>query len=339
MLQISTFGEILLRLATSEQSRFSQSTNFSSHIGGAEANVCAALAQWGHVANMISVLPTNALGYRASSYLKSLSASTDHITFEAGRMGLYFLEQGIANRGGNVIYDRAQSSFGNYAPENYDWAQLLSTSDWFHWSGITPALSQNTAKATFEALLEANQKNITTSVDLNYRSNLWKWGKSASEVCPALVSKSNILICNEEAAQKMLNIDSSFVQEEISSDQHTLLAEEIAAKFPSLEAVFIPIRRTINASHNYINLFGYYKGEFLLGKGMDISPIVDRVGAGDAMTAAIIHCIHEKMELPAIISNATAASALKHSINGDILLASFEEVSSLGLGEKTKIVR
>ncbi|QCK13280.1 sugar kinase [Mangrovivirga cuniculi] len=339
MAQITTFGELLLRLSPPGYQRLSQADKLELNVGGAEANVAVALGQWGHKPILLSCLPDNDLGKMVSQKLTGLKVNIDKVQYNSGRLGLYFLELGVGLRGGRVVYDRNDSVFSLVEPSIWNWNNVLQHSNWFHWSGITPALSKNAFSSLSDALKHASEKNINVSVDLNYRANLWKWGEDPTKICPDLVSKSKILITNEEATKKMLGIDVDYITEEINQDGYDRMAKELFSAYPNLTQIFIPIRRTIDASENMVTLYGNDKSEGYLSKGINVKNIVDRVGAGDAMTAAIIHNLSNNQKLSDTVELGVAASALKHSVPGDFLIADLNELEAIVKGEKSKINR
>ncbi|NMM49694.1 sugar kinase [Marinigracilibium pacificum] len=340
MLRFATFGDILIRLSPPGFKRLSQTSSLEINIGGAEANVAVALSQWKNEVQMISAVPDNDLGKMVTDKLSGLNVDIKNISKGDGRIGLYFLEPGTGTRGGKVTYDRQGSLFSIQDPDNWHWPELINENiSWFHWSGITPALTESSFLSTKKALEHVSNKGITVSVDLNYRGNLWKWGKDPIEVCPQLVAKSDIIITNEEATRKMLGLNIDYIDEEVIRTNYDRMAGDILDAFPMLKMVFIPIRRTVDASENYISLYGFDGEKGYLSTGIQVKNIVDRVGAGDAMTAAIIHGISSGKPLDQIINLGVAASALKHSIPGDFLISDFSEVESIALGNKSKISR
>ena len=255
MAKVVTFGEVMLRLATPGYERFSQAHRFDATFGGGEANVAVSLAQYGIDARFVTRLPDNDIARMCVSELRGLGVGVDDILYGGERIGIYYLETGAVARGSKVIYDRAHSSISEIGPGMVDWDKVLAGADWFHWTGITPALSQGAADACLEAIRAANRLGVKVSCDLNYRKKLWQYGKKASEVMPALVEGCDLILGNEEDAEKEFGIkpegfDAEKTGGEIDQTRFESVCRQLMARFPSCRKVAITLRGSINANHN-----------------------------------------------------------------------------------------
>ncbi len=332
MAVVATFGEIMMRLATKRFERFIQAREFEVTYGGGEANVAVSLANFGVNARYITALPNNDLGKACEAYLRQFGVDTSHIVWQGQRLGIYFLETGAVQRASKVVYDRAGSSIAEIKPGDIDWNKALEGVDWFHWTGITPAISQGAAEACLEAILAAKAKGITVSADLNYRKNLWKYGKQASEVMPELVKHCDIAIGNEEDAEKVFGIKAAGADVEagkVDAESYRGVAEQLMERFPNLQKVAITLRGSLSASHNTWSGLLYQEGQMYVGPQYDITHIVDRVGGGDAFVGGLIFAFLDGRDPQACIDFAVAASCLKHTIHGDFNLVSVAEVEAL----------
>ena len=332
MHKIVTFGEIMLRLATPEHLRFGQSSGFDATFGGGEANVAVSLAQFGHDAEFVTALPANAIAQSCLRELRGFGVDVHNCKQSGERMGIYFIEKGAVNRPSKVIYDRAHSAISQVKVGDFDWANIFKGADWFHWTGITPAISQSAADVCLEAVIAASKAGVKISCDLNYRKNLWKYGKTASEVMPQLVSYSDVIIGNEEDAQKVFGIKSGGFDAQsghIDSSKYEEVASELMKLFPKAQKVAITQRGSINADHNTWAAVLYDGFELKMSRSYDITDIVDRVGGGDSFAAGLIHGLLEYDDDVKALEFAVAASALKHTIEGDFNRVSAEEVLAL----------
>jgi 2-dehydro-3-deoxygluconokinase len=336
-MKIVTFGEIMLRLTPPGFQRFSQARNFKASYGGGEANVAVSLANYGEAVEFVTRLPANDLGEACLSTLRGLGVGTSHIARGGERLGIYFLESGAAQRPSKVIYDRAGSSFATIQPGMVDWNEVFSTADWFHWSGITPAVSQGAAETCHEAIQAARRLGLTVSTDLNYRAKLWRWGKSAGEVMERLVSLCDVALGNEEDAEKVFNIQAPEI--DVKSGQvdpvhFRTVCEKLAGRLPTLQTIAITLRGSRSASHNTWTGVLWRAGEFYLAPFYEILPIIDRVGGGDAFMGGLIYGLRNYPADPQKSLNfAAAASCLKHSIVGDFNAASVSDVETLMAGD------
>lgn len=335
--RVVTFGEIMLRLSPPGFQRFTQARAFDATYGGGEANVAASLAAFGLDAEFITRLPANELGDACLAFLRGYGIRTDHIMRGGERLGIYFLETGAAQRGSKVVYDRAHSSFATLQPGMIDWRAALDGAGWLHWTGITPAVSESAAAACLEAVRAARQGGLTVSCDLNYRKNLWQWGKAAGEVMPELVSLCDVVVANEEDAEKVFGIRAAGVdvtRGELAAESYRPVAEGLAGRFPNLSAVAITLRRSHSASHNSWSAVLWQGGQWYEAPCYEILPIVDRVGGGDAFAAGLIYGLLRRPDDPLYaLRFATAASCLKHSIPGDFNAVTRAEVERLMAGD------
>lgn len=332
---IATFGEIMLRLAPPGFERLLQSPQLVATFGGGEANVAVALAQFGSASRFLTVLPdANPIADAVIGELRRFGVDTAHIVRAPGRMGIYFLESGANQRGSKVFYDREHSAIALASPGAIDWKSTLAGVTWFHITGITPAISAHAAELSLEALRAARAMDIQISCDLNYRKNLWKWGKVAAEVMPELLSLVDICIANEEDCQKAINIqvDIDVESGSLERDKYAELAGRVLATFPNLKMVAITLRESKSASHNAWSACLHTGKEFLLSRRYEITHIVDRVGAGDSFAAGLIYGLTHGDAPPEALEFAVAASCLKHSLPGDFNRFSAEEVRALMKG-------
>jgi 2-dehydro-3-deoxygluconokinase len=332
---IATFGEIMLRLAPPGFERFLQSPQFVATWGGGEANVAVSAAQFGAKSRFITVLPeNNPIVDAFIGELRRFGVDPEQIVRGAGRLGIYFVETGANQRPSKVVYDREGSAIALAKPGAVDWRKALAGVTWFHITGITPALSENAAQLAVESVRTAKELGATVSVDLNFRKNLWKWGKKAHEVMPEVVKYADVCIANEEDCQKCLNIhvDIDVESGELERELYSELAERVLATYPNLRTLAITLRESKSASHNGWSACLHNRKNFLLSKHYEITHIVDRVGGGDSFAAGLIYgLIHLGSEQEAL-EFAVAASALKHSIPGDFNRFTASEVMALVTG-------
>ncbi len=334
--KIVAFGEIMLRLSPPGFQRFVQARCFDVIYGGGESNVVASLANYGQDVEFVTRLPANDLGDACVYYLRQFGIGTGHIVRGGDRLGIYFLEMGAAQRGSKVIYDRAGSALATIRPGLVDWDAAFEGADWFHWTGITPAISQGAAAAVLEAVQIAQAKGLTVSCDLNYRKKLWKWGKTPGEVMPELVGYTDVAIGNEEDADKVFGIkapESDVTAGKVEADAYRYVCEQLAERFPSLKTIAITLRGSISASHNKWSAILWHEGAIHTAPTYDITPIVDRVGGGDSFMGGLIYGLRTYHDRGQALQFAVAASCLKHTIFGDFNLVSVEEVEKLMGGD------
>lgn len=331
--KIVTFGEVMMRLSPPGHLRFTQTRSFDVIYGGGEVNVAVSLANYGVSVDYVTRVPENDIGDACLHFLRQYGVGVDKIVRGGDRLGIYFLEMGAAQRGSKVIYDRANSALASIEPGMIDWRAVFADADWFHWTGITPAISKGAAEVCREAVEVARKMGLTISCDLNYRRQLWRWGKAAGEVMPELVRRCNIAIGNEEDAEKVFGIkapDTDVTSGAVEAERYEFVCEELARRFPNLKSIAITLRGSISASHNTWSGILWDGGKIYTAPIYQITHIVDRVGAGDAFVGALIYALktkgHDKQQA---LNFAVAASCLKHSIFGDFNLTSITEVEKL----------
>ncbi|QKG79469.1 sugar kinase [Tenuifilum thalassicum] len=335
--KVVTFGEIMLRLSTPGYQRFTQAKEYNATFGGGEANVAVSLANYGINVDFVTRLPENDLGRACKMELQRFGVGTDKIIYGGNRLGIYFLETGAVSRGSKVIYDRAYSAFSEIKPGMIDWEKVFEGADWFHWTGITPAVSQGAADVCLEAIQVANRMGLTVSCDLNYRKNLWKYGKKCHEVMPSLVEGCDIVLGNEEDAAMALNIHPEGVDVtagKVEGAAYESVSRQIMAKFPKVKKVITTLRSSINANHN--NWAGVlWDGKKLYeSRHYQITHIVDRVGGGDSFMGGLIYgLLTYQGDDQKALDFAVAASCLKHTIPGDFNMVTVDEVEKLMGGD------
>ena len=329
----------MLRLATPDYLRFNQSNQLTATFGGGEANVAVSLANYGIEASFVSRLPQNDIARACVMDLRKYGVDTSSIVYGGERLGIYFLETGAVARASKVVYDRAHSSIADIKPGMINWKEVLNDAGWFHWTGITPALSQGAADACLEANRTANEMGVTVSCDLNYRKNLWKYGKTASEVMPQLVEGCDVLLGNEEDAEKVFGIkpegfDASQTEGEVDAAEFESVCRQLQARFPRAKKVIITLRGSINANHNTWSGVLYDGKELFTAPTYNITHIVDRVGGGDSFMGGLIYgLISYPEDSRKALHFAVAASCLKHTIYGDFNQVTVEEVENLMKGD------
>ena len=338
MAKIVTFGEIMLRLATPDHLRFGQGNELVATFGGGEANVAVSLANYGEDVEFVTRLPKNDIAAACVRELRGFGVGTSNIVYGGERMGIYFLETGAVARPSKVIYDRAHSSISTISSGEIDWAEVFAGAEWFHFTGITPAISREAAQVCLEACQMANKMGLTVSCDLNYRKNLWKWGKSASEVMPALVECCDVILGNEEDAEKVFGIkpegfDVTATEGEVDQAAFKSVCQQLMERFPRAKRVIITLRGSINADHNTWGGVLYDGEKLYSSKRYDITHIVDRVGGGDSFMGGLIYGLRNYADLQQALEFAVAASALKHTVYGDFNLVSVSEVETLMGGD------
>jgi 2-dehydro-3-deoxygluconokinase len=335
--KIVTFGEIMLRLSPPGYQRFIQARSFDVTYGGGEANVAVSLANFGLSVDFVTRIPNNDIGEACIAFLRQYGVGVDKIVRGGERLGIYFLEMGSMQRGSKVIYDRTFSAISSIESGMIDWKKVFEDADWFHWTGITPAISAGTAAVCLEAVRTAKEMGLTVSCDLNYRKKLWKWGKQPGEVMPELVSYVDVIIGNEEDAEKVFGIQapgSNVATGKVEAGQYLYVCEKLAERFPNLLTIAITLRGSVSASHNTWSGVLWRKGKFYEGLKFDITHIVDRVGGGDSFMGGLIYGLRTYgQDYQKVLNFAITASCLKHSIYGDFNLASVAEVEKLLSGD------
>ncbi|MBN2259224.1 MAG: sugar kinase [Clostridiales bacterium] len=333
--KVVTMGEIMLRLSTPGYQRFIQSDSFDAVYGGGEANVAVSLANYGLKSYFVTKLPQNPIGDSALSQLRKYNVNTEYIARGGERLGIYFLETGASMRPSKVIYDRANSSISESDVSDYDFDEIFKDADWFHFTGITPALSEKAAKLTEEALKAAKKNNVIVSVDLNYRKKLWT-PEEAQKVMTKLMAYVDVCIGNEEDAEKTLGFkpgETDVTSGELELDGYKRIFKEMKDKF-DFKYVVTSLRKSYSASDNGWSALIFDGDEFYHSKEYDVR-IVDRVGGGDSFAAGLIYSILNKKSMIDSLEFAVAASALKHTIPGDFNLVSVDEIDTLVGGDSS----
>ena len=336
-MKVVTFGEVMLRLAAPEHLRFSQVTEFEATFGGGEANVAVSLANYGITVEFVTKIPKNDIGESCLMTLRKYGVGTNRIIRGGNRLGIYFLEKGSVSRASKVVYDRTYSSISQVEKGMFDWDKIISEANWFHWTGITPAISKGAADVCLEAIEIANKKGIIVSCDLNFRKNLWKYGKKANDVMPELVKGCDIILGNEEDAEMSLGIKPEGVEVKsghVKAEAYLSVSKKIIERFPKVKKVITTLRTSISANHNKWSGALYNGKQFYQAPVYDITHIVDRVGGGDAFMGGLIYgLLTYKDDDQKALNFAVAASCLKHTIIGDFNLVTVEEVEKLMSGD------
>ncbi len=337
MNKVVTFGEIMLRLSTPGFQRFSQARQFDIQFGGGEANVAVSLANYGIPVDFVTRLPENDIAAACVMELKRYGVGTGKIVKGGDRIGIYFLETGAVARASKVIYDRAFSSISTIQPGMIDWDKVLEGANWFHWTGITPAIAEGTARVCLEGIQAANKKGITVSTDLNYRKNLWKYGKKASEVMPELVAGCDVILGNEEDAEKVFGIkpeSGDVTSGHVEAAAYESVCRQLMKQFPRAKKIIITLRGSVSASHNTWSGVLWNGKQLLQAPEYNITHIVDRVGGGDSFMGGLIYGLltYAGSDQQAL-NFAVAASCLKHTIPGDFNLVTVDEVEKLMDGD------
>jgi|SRR6218665_1321731 len=333
MSKVVTFGEIMLRLSTERHLRFSQAKAFSATYGGGEFNVAVSLNNYGISAEFVTRLPENELGQCALREMRKMNVGSQNVIFGGDRLGVYFLETGAGTRGSNVVYDRTNSAIATIDSQAFDWEKIFEGKTWFHFSGITAAISESAAAACLIAVQTAQRLGLTISCDLNYRSKLWKYGKQPSEVMPQLLSYCHVILGDIDTAYFMLGIEK--VNPEYTDE--TALQGFYGALFqqcPNLKIAATTLRYSVSASHQRIGGILYDGHTIYKAAVKEVTPVVDRVGTGDAFMGGLIYSlIATPQDLQQTINFAVAACCLKHTIVGDYNLVSVDEVDAIVNGD------
>ncbi|MDF1549423.1 MAG: sugar kinase [Bacteroidales bacterium] len=339
MNKVVTFGEIMLRLSAPGYERFMQSPELKATFGGGEANVAVSLANYGIPVSFVSRLPENDIASASIRELNSFGVDTSHMIRGGNRMGIYFLETGAVSRASKVIYDRAHSSISQITIGMIDWDKVFEGANWFHWTGITPAISQGAADVCLEAIKKANEKGITVSTDINYRKNLWKYGKTANEVMPLLVKGCDIILGNEEDAAMSLGIHPDGVdvtRGHVEADAYLSVSQKIMKQFPRCKKVITTLRGSHSANHNTWSGVLYDGKTLFKAPEYQITHIVDRVGGGDSFMGGFIYgLLNYKDNDQSALNFAVAASCLKHAVFGDFNRVTVAEVEKLMGGDSS----
>jgi len=324
----------MLRLKPRGFERLLQTPVLEATFGGAEANVAVSVSNYGLSARFVSALPANPLADACLAELRAFGVETQFVRREGERLGVYFLEGGANQRASKVIYDRSGSAIAGARADDFDWPAIFDGADWFHVSGVTPAISESAAELSLRAAREAQQRGIPVSVDYNYRKNLWRWGRRAPEVMRELVGYATVGIANEEDCQHALGIQAAADVEsgKLEAEHYRMLAERVLAEFPGLQRQVITLRESRSADVNGWSAVLHNRRDFLQSRRYEITDIVDRVGGGDAFAGGLIYGLLVLADDAAVLEFATAASCLKHSVLGDYNRVSVAEVEALVRG-------
>jgi len=336
MSTVVTLGEIMLRLKAQDNLTLFQNNTLEATFGGGEANVAVSLSLFGLETRFVSAIPDNPVGDSCLRDLRKYGVDTGFVLREGERLGIYFLEAGANQRPSKVVYDRSHSAIAEASEERFDWDGIFKGAQWFHISGITPALSQSAAELSLRAVQEAKKRGVKVSMDLNFRKKLWKYGKTAQEIMPRLASYTDVIIANEEDCQKSLGIEMDEIQVTsgaLSEEHFKGLTNKVLEQFPQVSAIAVTMRESHSASHNDWSACFNDGTDFYVSKKYPIHNIVDRVGGGDSFAAGLIYGLLELKDPQGALEYAVAASCLKHSILGDFNLVSKEDVFNLASGD------
>ena len=336
-MKVLTFGEIMLRLCTPGHERFFQSNMMQATFGGGEANVAVSLANYGMDTQYCTVLPDNAIGDECVKELRRFGVDVSKVQRGPGRMGIYFLENGANQLPSKVVYDRAYSAIALAKPGDLNWDKVFEGVDWFHITGITPAISESAMELSLESVKVAKEKGITVSCDLNYRKNLWKYGKKAAEVMRELAKYVDVAIANEEDVQKALEITADVDVEsgELDREKYKALGDKVLSAYPHMKMIAITLRESHSADWNGWAACLNDGENFYVSKKYEIRDIIDRVGGGDSFAGGLIYGLNTYENKQQALEFAVAASCLKHSIIGDFNRVNVSDVEKLAGGDGT----
>lgn len=336
-MKVLTFGEIMLRLCAPNHERLLQSNMMEATFGGGEANVAVSLANYGMDAQFCTILPNNTIGEECIKELRKFGVDTTKIKQVEGRMGIYFIEPGANQLPSKTIYDRADSAIAKAKVGDIDWDKVFEGVDWFHITGITPAISESAMELSLQAVKIAKQKDITVSCDLNYRKNLWKYGKKASEVMRQMANYVDVAIANEEDVQKSLDItiDVNVESGQLDREKYKELGNKVLATYPNMKMIAITLRESHSADYNGWAACLNDGKDFYVSKKYEIRDIIDRVGGGDSFAGGLIYGLNNYETKQDALEFAVAASCLKHSIIGDFNRVSKSDVEKLMSGDGT----
>ena len=338
MNKVVTFGEIMLRLSTERHLRFEQAKAFTASYGGGEFNVAVSLANYGVNAEFVTRIPENEIGACALKEMRKMNVESKNIIFGGDRLGIYYLETGAGTRGSNVVYDRAHSSMATIEKGAVDWEKVLEGATWFHWSGITPAISESAAEACLEAVKVAHKLGLTISCDLNYRSKLWQYGKTPSEVMPEILHYSNVILGDIDTAYFMLGIPKVNPNYQDTKSLPALY-NKLFELCPNLKIAATTLRYSVSASHQRIGGI-LFDGKSIYDAAVkEVTPVIDRVGSGDAFMGGFIYGLLEfQNNNQRALDFAVAACCLKHTIAGDYNLVTLKEVENMLDGDGAGLV-
>ena len=328
MPKIVTFGEVLMRLSTPNFQKIEQAQAFNIYFGGTEMNVGASLAKFGFDVTHVTVFPDNLIGQKAKAFTRFLGIDDKHIKLAGQRIGVFYLETGAVMRASQLVYDRANSAFANLDPAWFDWEEILKDADWFHWCGITPAISEGAAQACLDALKAARKLGVKVSSDIYYRSSMWNYGKTPQQILPELASYSDIILASRKNIEEIFGI-------KVSSEKNKFVetTQLLTKQYPNIKRVVDTDRIQISASHNQINAKMTDGVQQIKCEYQNITHIVDRIGGGDAFLAGFIYGQVVLKDDQKSLEFGIAASALKHTIEGDQNLVTVAEVEAVMLGD------
>lgn len=330
--KLITFGEVMMRLSPPGHSKFAQASTLELVYGGGEANVAISCAYLGMKAAHVTRFPDNALGKAATQFLRKHWLSTEHVIYGDSMMGKYFLEKGAVHRPSEVIYEREGSAFSLIQPEMVDWEHIFKGADWFHWTGITPAISEGAANCCLDAIKTANKMGIKVSGDINSRDNMWKYGKTMQEVMPELVRNSNMVITSSHGIHEIFGLGEP-------GGKFRFSARKLMEAFPKIEKVVGKTRKSISASHQQIQGKMWNGETYIKTETLNITHVIDRVGTGDAFASGLIYgLLHYDEDIHAL-NFASAACALKHTVPGDVNMVSLENVINLMEGDTSGTIK
>ena len=335
MAKVVTFGEIMLRLKAPGREKFLQSAKLEATFGGGEANVAVSLANYGMNTAFVTVLPENEIADACIMELRKFGVDTSMIVRKGDRIGVYYLEAGSIQRPSKVIYDRFDSAIAKAQPGDIDWDKVFNGAEWFHITGITPAISESARVLAFESVKAAAKRGITISCDFNFRKKLWKYGKAATEVMPELVKYVNVGIANEEDCQKSLgiSIEADVHSGNLDVSKYEALSNKVLDEFPSLKYMAITLRESKSADHNGWSACINDRNGFYLSQRYEMTHIIDRVGGGDSFAGGLIYGLNNYDNPEDALNFAVAASCLKHTISGDFNRVSVKDVEGLMGGD------
>lgn len=344
MSKIVTFGEVMVRLGAPDYLKLIQSNRLDVSYAGAEANVAVSLANYGLNAEFITCLPDNPIAERCIIELRGLNVGVNHIIRSGKRMGIIYTETGSNARPSKVYYDRENSAIATVDEGAFDWENILNDAIWFHWSGITPAISENAARECLKAIRSANKLGINVSCDINYRSNLWRYGKTAAEIMGEMLAGTDIILGNEEDCEKVFNIkpydfNANRTGGIVEQKKFISVCQQMMNLFPRCKKMIITLRGAINANHNTWGGVLYNGHELIESTRYDITDIVDRVGSGDSFMAGLIYGLLHYKDDKMALDFAVAASCLKHTYKGDFNWSSVQDVEILMRGDTSGRVR
>ncbi len=323
--KIITLGEVLMRLTTSEHNRFMQSTQYDIFYGGAAANVSVCLSELGFKTTHLTTLPDQDLGKSVTRFLKAHGVDTSHIQYyKNSRLGLYFFEKGHDNRSGKIIYDRLDTAFSKIEADHFDWELIFRDACWLHWTGITPALSLKASEFCKKAIEKASEMGLTISGDINYRNNLWAYGKKPEEIMPTLISKTNIIIASERDIKNCLRIEEDSFKKSCTS---------VFTKYDTIHTIVKTNRKIKSSTHHFLAATLLTRDSEFHSKEFEIAHIIDRIGTGDAFVAGLIFAILTKKK-EKVIDFAVATSVFKHTIPGDVNIVNIDEIDQLVSGHQ-----